>query len=128
MSEIFWEETRKARKEHFCHFCCNRIEPGQIYSRYIWAPRGRSSFHVMNRHDEPMCPPNIGEELHMEMVRAERAALGVPIAFEIRSKEVVIMQRDGSTITRSEPEVVPVVISATILRRIVSDRDEEIPF
>lgn len=126
MREFFWESIQEARKEHFCDWCCNFIQPGQTYRRKIWVPR-RGSFHVMNEHDTPSCPPNIGEEIIKEMMRQERAALGVPIAFEVRTREVVVMEQNGNMVVRHEPELVPVILSATATANEYAD-SEEIPF
>src|SRR6185437_1898396 len=110
MSEFFWESVQKARKEHFCDWCCNWIEPGQIYSRRIWSPRGTRNFHVMREHETPHCPPNIGEELHKEMMREERAALGVPIAFVAEVREVLKVELNGKTIVEPETHFTPKLV------------------
>lgn len=124
---IFWESEHKARKEHFCCWCFNYIEPGMIYSRKVWVPR-KGSFHVMCEHVSPQCPPNIGEEHMLEMERAERIALGVPIAFVLQTKEVLLVQLDGSVISRSETEAVPVIGHAVAMAEEQNYDGEEIPF
>ena len=130
MSEIFWESEHKARKQYFCSWCFNYIEPGSIYSRKIWAPRGTRSFHVMCEHVSPHCPPNEGELHMLEMIREERVALGVPIAFVLQAKQVLLVQVDGSIVTHTEMEAVPIIGSAIAMSEEQNngDYDEEIPF
>ena len=125
MRDFFWESTQRARKEHFCYFCCNWIQPGEIYTRKIWAPR-RGSFHVMCEHDTPGCPPNIGEEMVEEQMREEPMALGVPITFEIKVKEVLVVLANGQTVVEHQSEMVPVVGNVELL--VADNDDEEIVF
>lgn len=128
MSEYFWESVQKARKEHFCDWCCNWIQPGEVYTRRIWAPRGTRSFHVMREHDTPGCPPNIGEEIAMEMMREERAALGVPIMFVAEQRQVLKVGLSGETIVESETHFTPKLVCEAVPRDDSGFDDEEIPF
>ncbi len=65
-----------------------------------------------------------------EMMREERIALGVPIALVLQAKQVLLVQLDGSIVTHTEMEAVPVIGHATALAEEHSneDGDEEIPF
>lgn len=49
------EYTQRARKEHFCDYCCNWILPGQMYSGKVHAPY-RGNLYVLKCHDIPVCP------------------------------------------------------------------------
>ena len=124
---IFWESVQKARLEHFCDWCCNYIEPGMTYSRKVWVPR-KGSFHVMCEHVSPRCPPNMGELHMLEIMQKEQATLGVPIAFEMRVKEMLVIERDGRTRVEYESEAVPVIGFATPPPPQDGYDDVEIPF
>lgn len=129
MAYFFGESTHKARREHLCDFCCNWIQPGETYNRRMWVPH-KGIFHAMKEHNTPGCPPNIGE-LHMqEIMRGERIALGVPIAFVLEAREYLLVQVDGSIVAKTEMKAVPVIGDATAIREQQStvDYDEEIPF
>ncbi len=59
---ILREYMRRARKEHFCDYCCNWIMPGQTYSGRVHLPY-RGNLYVLKCHDYPGCPaPEDGTE------------------------------------------------------------------
>lgn len=124
---IFGESTRKARGEHFCDFCCNWIQPGETYRRWLWVPR-RGIIHVMKEHDTPQCPPNIGEQMALEMMQAERAALGVPIVLAIEQRAVIKLSVEGKLVTEFEPVFVPRAACEAVPPQEYVDDGEEIPF
>lgn len=127
MSEIFWETVQRARKSYFCDYCTNGIERGHLYQRKVWKPGGRDYLDVLRWHDEPSCPPNIGEEIAREMMREEREALGVPIVFVGEVRQVLRIGLSGETIVESETYFVPKLVCEAVDSE-PDDLDEEIPF
>lgn len=126
MQHELWPSEQKARREHFCSYCGNWIQPGEIYARHVWVPC-RGSFHVMNRHVQPTCPPNEGELHALRMIEAERAALGVPIVLTVQSQERILIERGGGTRVVHELTLVPTLLKPAEESEVPPD-DEEIPF
>ncbi len=124
MSEMFWESVQKARKEHFCDWCCNWIDVGDTYSRRAWVPR-KGSFHIMREHVDPVCPPSIDEERMAELMREEEVALGVAIVFVAEVRQVVKVGVGGETLVETEHRFTPTLICEA---EPSADFDEEIPF
>ena len=122
MGQFFWESKQKARRSHFCDFCCNEIARGDTYHRMAWRPRG--SLAVIRQHAD--CPPNeIEEEMVAEMARELAAAACVPLAYEIRMREVVMSSLNGDPITVQETELVLTIESVPYAPEEIED---DIPF
>ena len=113
---IFGESVRKARKEHFCDFCCNWIEPGQMYRRVIWVSH-TGAFQIMKEHDS--CPEN---EFERTLQREQECMSNV----SVRQEKVIELQRNGPPIVRQALEAVPVLVAEDDPP--ANDDEEEIPF
>ncbi len=117
--EIFWESTQKARKEHFCEWCCEWIQPGELYERHVWVPQ-RGRFYVMNRHLDPDCP----EERFMGVPQEMPVEQTVSLALVMELKSVMRVLIDGKTETRFEPEWVLKPVSS----QDYGEESDDIPF
>ncbi len=107
MSEFFWTTIQKARKEHFCDYCCNNILPGETYHREIWVPR-KGSFHVMRKHEYPsICPPNLADEMYAEMMAQERSTVGIRMIVVEEVVEVLKIALNGKTVIEKEIRRIP---------------------
>lgn len=117
-----WESTQKARKEHFCDQCCNWILPGETYSRHVWIPR-RGSFHVMNEHVKPSCPPNEFEE---EMQR-EAQMCRIPVSLAITTKQVIAIAKNGDPVVENRT-VIETVVGEPPISLLPSEEIDDVPF
>lgn len=128
MSLFFWESTQRAKRPHFCDWCFNWIQPGEVYKREAWVPQ-KGVFRIMKQHSNPDCPRGILEELAADL-EAERAHLGVPIGLVLENRLVQKILMDGTVAI--ETEVVPTLKELTPapqpMRFIGSSDDTDVPF
>lgn len=117
MERVFGERWQRARKEHFCDFCGDWIQPGQWYRRHLWICR--DTLAVMKEHDQ--CPENEFatehvRELHTEVVVVSLVLKQIAVVKVLANGETVVEQKlviDMAIEPESEP---------------FEDCDEEIPF
>ena len=121
---LLWESTQKARRAYRCDFCEEFITRGNTYSRQVWAYVGQAQLTVLYQHLRPDCPPSH----HEEVLEESRVAFCVPIAMEVRVKELVILQANGDILLTSETEVVPVLTGTIENLDENTSPDDEVPF
>ncbi|MBL7045792.1 MAG: hypothetical protein ISR99_02070 [Parcubacteria group bacterium] len=118
MSQFFGESEQKARIAHYCDYCHDWIEPGDVYRRVLW--RVNPFLHAMKEHVYPPCQP------HEEEYEREEVSLSVPVAIAVELVEVVKISINGDPITTTETRLTPVTLDDSLPPPNVLD--EEIPF
>lgn len=119
MCQFFWETTQKARVAHFCDWCFQYIEPGEVYTRKAWKV-GPDQFHIIREHVSPECERDEPEWFRSEL---QRPKVALTIALEYTVVEVSLIQLDGSTVSVEESILVPKLVLET-----PKDDDTEILF
>ena len=120
MSETIWHSTQKARTEHLCDYCFEYILPGNIYTRFLWKPGGRT-FSVMRQHAFPAC------EQQGPHPPEEECLLGIPITYQLVQRQVHLVLRNGRSVTEYESVIAPVLAPAKLVAD-PFDASEEVPF